>query len=353
MAALARAVLGFSDLSFLATADWGGLPVWPWKTPGQIRVAKGMGHIAERQSSKFVLSLGDHFYFHGVLSADDRRWKQTFDQVYAARSLQGAGFWRVVGGNHDHAGNVSAQLAYAARAGSRWHYPALQYRWREVLDDESGTSIDFVMIDTVLLCGMPGRRPKPGASARWAWVERALAASQADFLVVGGHYPVHSPSSHGPSRCLQTKLEPLLQRASASVYLSGHDHCLFHAGAAGSTQFHGVGAGFTASRSQKNRRTMTKRAPLRFFFGGRGRLHVLTGGFAAVSVSAAGLTVTHYDDQGKALHSSTVPPRATAGHGDSGKDGGTSCLADEGMETWRASNSCATVAGAGAVPFTT
>ena len=82
-------------------------------------------------------------------------------------------FWRVkwprpsrtdvaAGGaeHHDHAGNISAQLEYAARRGSRWHYPAVQHAWREEFSDgESTTTIDFVLIDTVLLCGMPRKAP--------------------------------------------------------------------------------------------------------------------------------------------------------------------------------------------------
>ena len=37
--------------------------------------------------------------------------------------------------HHDHAGNITAQLAYAARPGSRWRYPALQHAWRETLPE--------------------------------------------------------------------------------------------------------------------------------------------------------------------------------------------------------------------------
>eukprot|EP00966_Prymnesium_polylepis_P302651 6992179-Prymnesium_polylepis.1 len=217
LAAGSAAITAFSDLSFLITADWGGLPVWPWVSPAQTRVAAAMGEVAERQRSLFVLSLGDHFYFHGVRSAEDPRFERTFDAPFAAPSLQGEGFWRIVSGNHDHAGNVTAQMEYAARPGSRWRYPALQHAWRETFGDgDSTTTIDFVLLDTVLLCGMPRKQPPLDSDVHWRWVERALSASDADFLVVGGHYPVHSPSGHGPTQCLRRRLKPLLQRADAS-----------------------------------------------------------------------------------------------------------------------------------------
>ena len=214
--------VGFADLHFLAVGDWGGLPFPPWASPAQLGVARAMGEVASQQNSSFVLSVGDHFYFRGVRSADDKRWRRSFEQVYDHESLSGPGFWRAVAGNHDHEGNITGQLAYASRPSSRWHYPSLQYSWREELQDDAGTSVDFVMLDTVMLCGLPRRasyRWRESAE-HWRWAKEALLGSGAAFLVVAGHYPVHSPSSHGPTECLVRRLEPLLRRSRASVYLS-------------------------------------------------------------------------------------------------------------------------------------
>ena len=212
------ASLAYADLHFLAVGDWGGLPFYPWCTPGQQRVAVAMATVTERHSSDFVLSLGDHFYFHGVTSADDARWRRSFERVYHHEALQGAGFWRVVAGNHDHDGSVDAQLEYAARPDSRWYYPAHQYAWRSELGDEAGTAVDFVMLDTVLLCGLPRRKGYRHAEAagHWRWAEAALRGSDAAYLVVAGHYPVHSPSMHGPTACLRRRLEPLLAASGAA-----------------------------------------------------------------------------------------------------------------------------------------
>ena len=35
--------------------------------------------------------------------------------------------------------------------------------------------------------------------AQWEWLEGAMAASTADYLWVGGHYPVWSVCTHGPT----------------------------------------------------------------------------------------------------------------------------------------------------------
>ena len=304
--------VAYADLHFLALGDWGGLPIFPWSTPAQRRVGRAMGALAERQSSSFVLSLGDHFYWHGVKSATDKRWQRTFKNVYRHPSLQHPGFWRAIAGNHDHSGNVSAQMAFAALPNSPWYYPDHQYTWRETLEDERGTTVDFVMLDTQLLCGMPRRRPDRAAPKHWQWAEKQLLDSDADFLVVGGHYPVHSPSGHGPTRCLVKRLEPLLRKCRASVYFSGHDHALFHVGSSDPTapQYHGVGAGMATSRSKRHIRTVPA-GELQFFRTGvRLPLRGITkGGFAGVSVSADALTTTLYDEGGSVLHQHAVPPR--------------------------------------------
>ena len=56
-----------------------------------------------------------------MTDVDDPRFKETFEDVFTADDLQGAGFFKVIAGNHDHYGNVSAQIAYAARENSRWY----------------------------------------------------------------------------------------------------------------------------------------------------------------------------------------------------------------------------------------
>ena len=47
-----------------------------------------------------------------------------------------------------------------------------------------------------------------------------------DYLFVAGHYPIYSIAEHGPTKWLQERLQPMIEKYSANGYLCGHDHNL-------------------------------------------------------------------------------------------------------------------------------
>jgi len=160
---------------------------------------------------------------------------------------------------------VSAQVAYD-KISTQWHFPSLWYtiqREFKALDGQLRT-VDFIVIDTVVLCGagpsneiiidgelefVGGKADagKPGslrarvAKQHWEWLERELGKSSANFLWVAGHYPVWSSGDDGSTQCLIDRLFPLLQ-AHGAHYISGHDHQLSHVRHKGTNMFV-VGAG--------------------------------------------------------------------------------------------------------------
>lgn len=83
-----------------------------------------------------------------------------------------------------------------------------------------------LLVDTTLCYGI-WSDPVHDAmcAAQLAWLAEELAASTADFLLVGGHYPVWSGCSHGNTEWCIDALLPLLVAANVTAYLSGHDHC--------------------------------------------------------------------------------------------------------------------------------
>ena len=80
---------------------------------------------ADLKEVKFIIGLGDNFYYEGVKSVEDPRFCSTFERVYTSPALKAA-TWYMIAGNHDHLFNVSAQIAYT-NISPRWHFPDFFY----------------------------------------------------------------------------------------------------------------------------------------------------------------------------------------------------------------------------------
>lgn len=99
---------------------------------------------------------------------------------------------------------------------------------RCVADKASGKSVtvEVAMIDTVILTQafqLNDTVSGPPPEVQWRWLEEVLNKSTADYLIVGGHFPVWSGGTHGPTAELVSQLRPMLARYGAH-YMSGHDH---------------------------------------------------------------------------------------------------------------------------------
>jgi tartrate-resistant acid phosphatase type 5 len=69
-----------------------------------------MVHAARRQTLDFVLNVGDNFYFNGVENIFDSRFEDSFEEIYDHPELLVP--WYTIAGNHDHLGNISAQMVH-------------------------------------------------------------------------------------------------------------------------------------------------------------------------------------------------------------------------------------------------
>merc|ERR1719461_187489 len=149
--------------------------------------------------------------------------------------LNRANFYAIAG-NHDHRGEVEAQIGYRSPTVTRWNYPDYWYGFKKDIGDNMHA--EFLMIDTVLLVGesfhdiennifvaATGPKNLQRAQSQWTWLETSMRDSTADFLFVVGHYPVYSPCSHGSTHDLYENLQPLLERHQVTAYIAGHDHC--------------------------------------------------------------------------------------------------------------------------------
>ena len=192
--------------------------------------------------------------------------------------------------------------------------------------------MQFVYIDTVGLSGnsdvhdpethellqelngseLPGPEDAGLADAQMEWLEHTLATSTAQYLVVAGHYPIYSICEHGPTSGLVERVKPLLEQYKVTAYLNGHDHCMQHLVTANQegqavrdgVDYHTVGSAAINDPSEAHKDVevggVSQTKSLKFHSPGK------QGGFATVTVTRQGLSLTHYDGDGSVLY--TAPP---------------------------------------------
>lgn len=227
-------------LTFFTLGDWG------WNGDDQTNVAYIMGNVSVIYPPSFIVALGDNYYNDGVKSVDDPQWKTTFQDIYTAPGVQVR--WYAILGNHDHLGNVTAQVEYT-KIDKRWYMPAFWYTEHFVLPDNS--TLQMVFIDTVtfsesvdyvnlknsvqngevpmeFLTSYENNRSSKQAliDSQLPWIEATLKNSTADWLIVNGHYPIYSGGEHGNTLILDLVLRPMLERYNVDAYFCGHDHTM-------------------------------------------------------------------------------------------------------------------------------
>jgi tartrate-resistant acid phosphatase type 5 len=224
-----------SATSLLIVGDWGGMDFKPYYSPGQLATASGMDSIGSKLKASAVISLGDNFYGSGIYTDEyAHRFEDTWNAVYTGDSLQVP--WYMIGGNHDHYGNITAEIEYSSHS-DRWTFPNIYHSKSFASPD--GATMDIIFIDTIDLAGntvtdneedpryydpLPFKS-RSDAAEQWSWIEDQLQASTADYLMVAGHYPVYSVCEHGNTQNLLDNLRPMLIQYGAH-YMAGHDHCM-------------------------------------------------------------------------------------------------------------------------------
>jgi len=230
----------------------------------------------------------------------------------------------VVAGNHDHRGDVNAQILYKD-AFARWVFPSLWYPLSFSFKSSSGKDrrIQLLMIDTVSLagachmdrgCTLPGPSDAFYAESQWAWIESELRSSTADFLWVVGHYPIYSAGEDGTTHVLVKQLLPLLKDHGAH-YIDGHDHMLEHISYDG-VEMYVTGAGRECCDGIQHLHTVPEGAIKYLITGPGGQQGVgpkpsapVMGGFTSFQFDDA-VIVKYHNHDGEVIYTAPeVPPR--------------------------------------------
>ena len=279
-------------LNFLVCGDWGREG-----QKEQLAVAEQMGTAAAAIGAKFVISVGDNFYEHGVKSVDDSQWQASFEKVYTAESLQVP--WHAVLGNHDYHGNCDAQIDYS-KTSKRWTMPARYFKRMEKIDAKN--SVEFFHLDTTPMAQAiddlrvsAEQLKQQNLAEQMAWLETALAASTAPWKILVAHHPVYSGGVHGDTPYIIAHVLPLLEKYGVQAYFNGHDHNLQHL-QAGDVNLFCSGAGSQVRSAKDTPHTKFQRGN--------------TPGFVTVALAAEKMDVRMLDAQGQMLYTTTVPRHA-------------------------------------------
>lgn len=264
------------EVVLYALGDWGD------GKGGQRAVADAMVRRAATEPPDLVLSLGDNFYPKGVATATDRLWDERFRSVYGDAALETP--WFAVLGNHDHRGNVSAEVAHSG-IDPKWHMP--QRYFNHVQPVGGQTDLELFFLDTTTLAADEDMLSAELADPeQLQWLEGALAKSTARWRIVAGHHPVFSGGRHGNTPVLVRYLKPLLERHGVQAYLNGHDHDLQHV-LLGNVHYLTSGAGSETRSTGRVEGTVFALSEL---------------GFLELRVGAQAISGTFLTASGEALH---------------------------------------------------
>jgi hypothetical protein len=209
-------------LNFIVISDQGRNGYY-----NQKEVADMMAEVATDCGVRFYVTGGDNFQISGVQSTQDPLWMSSFENIYTHPSSHYD--WYPAFGNHDHGGNVQAQIDYS-KISRRWRMPASYYT---VVKKRDSVSVRLVILDTAPLVTAFSRvnpdNSLPEAKKQLAWVDSVLSVETEDWVVVVGHHPIYSAHpSRGNSKELLEHLNPILNGHHVDFYIGSHDHIFQH-----------------------------------------------------------------------------------------------------------------------------
>jgi hypothetical protein len=193
----------------------------------QKEVGITMGEVASDVSARFIVTAGDNFQTAGVQSVQDPLWWFNHENIYTDPSLNVD--WYPALGNHDHGGNIQAQIDYS-NISRRWKMPAPYYT---LVKSRNDVSIRLIILDTYSMVegfGSPDKKyTLKDAQKQVHFVDSVLTVEKEDWVVVVGHHPIYSahPTRQNTKELVQY-LNPVLNSHDVDYFVGAHDHIFQH-----------------------------------------------------------------------------------------------------------------------------
>lgn len=195
-------------------------------------VADQMKKIIDNNKIQFVAVAGDPIHNNGVTSVSDPEWKFKVEDIFKDKSLHSIP-WHAVPGNHEYKGNPQAIVDYS-KVSDRWETPSKYYTIDKRVK-KSKVKVHFTFLDTSPLIDMrmklyKGMIEDSYPQKELEWFDSTMTASNAKWNIVIGHQPVYADTQKDISERndMQNRLNPLLIKHSADVYVCGHIHSFQH-----------------------------------------------------------------------------------------------------------------------------
>lgn len=216
------------DLNFLVLGDFGRVGEYYQK-----EVAKQLGNAAFMLDSEFIVTVGDNFYPNGVASIYDEHWNISYNNVYTHPSLYID--WYAALGNHDHRGNINAQIAFSDIS-RRWNMPSAYYSKTFELQD--GKKLLLVVMDTSpFIESYQNQNEKyplleeQDTDLQKKWIIETLSTKDKDIAwkVVVGHHPLYSGGKRKDAKDtkdFESQFADLFDSLKVDAYICGHEHDL-------------------------------------------------------------------------------------------------------------------------------
>lgn len=207
----------------------------------QYEVGDRITQFCQENVCEFALMLGDNFYNSGVKTGNDSKFQTNFEVPYKDHNFP----YYVVLGNHDHLGDIKAQISYTDRS-NLWNMPARYYSFKR-------GQVSFYGIDS-----------DDFDKNQRDWLATQLKQDNSIWKIVYAHHPIYSYGSHGNTSKLINDLLPLLKENGVQFFLNGHDHDKQHIVRSG---INFVTAGSGAKLRPTKRGSYSKYASSRLGFG--------------------------------------------------------------------------------------
>jgi tartrate-resistant acid phosphatase type 5 len=266
-----------SGYSFVSIGDWGGAQLGGQYEKNVNDVAKQMSSTASSVSAKFVINVGDNFYWCGIQNTSDPQIKNDYLIPYNYTSLNTVKWYSALG-NHEYGYNVQAQIDYTDISDT-WYLPARYYTKRIRLSSSQYASLLFLDTSPCISdyrsnnpdywdpcmteyptcsqtsnadddfegpCQFHENILSQSCSDQYNWLKSTLANDipSSDWLFVIGHHPI--------DECDVNDLTTLIQNHGFSLFLNGHTHSMNQYTIDGKGAYITTGAGSMVSTADQS-----------------------------------------------------------------------------------------------------